>query len=382
MDPRTELASARPEAVKQHGGKGVGWGILACLLITGAAWQLSELPFSPFTIVRNGKPQHPIEPVMMAIILGMIIANLIPLPKALQKGIKFSAKRFLPLGVIFLGARLDFNQIIRVGSAGLLMSLATIIMGLGLFLLFIRLGWVRQKLGLLLGIGTAICGGTAIVAAAPVIEADEQDVTFGVATVTLCGLVAMFVLPVLAGIMHLSPRAYGMWAGLSIHQTPQVIAAGFALGEESGAYATTVKLSRVCLLAPVLMLIGWQAARMQLIEGGPGTKRIHWARMFPMFVLGFIAMALLRTLGLLPEWSTHFQHWPAFIAKDGTYHISIAGLCEDLSKFFIVISMAGVGLETRFSAFKQTGLKPLVMSFAAAIVICVVILICLLAAHV
>src|SRR6202042_1975499 len=150
---------------------------------------------------------------------------------------------------IFLGARLDFEQIIKLGAVGVAMSCGEVI--LALILMFALTKWLKLsgKLGTLLGIGTAICGGTAIVAAAPVIEAEESDVVFGVATVTLLGLVAMFILPPLGHLMAMSDKAFGIWAGLSIHQLPQVVAAGFDYSQPAGGQATVVKLARICLLA-------------------------------------------------------------------------------------------------------------------------------------
>lgn len=342
-------------------------GVAAAGLVTVAAIYVSELPFAPFTLTGD---RHPIEPVMVAIIIGMIIANLLPLPKLLQPGLRFTIKRLLPIAVILLGARLDFVNILKVGFAGLGMSLLTIVAGIGLFLLFIRLGWVKYKLGLLLGIGTAICGGTAIVAAAPVIGADDKDVTFGVATVTLCGLVAMFLLPLAAGAMHMSEHAFGVWAGLSIHQTPQVIAAGFAYGNEAGDTATIVKLARVCLLAPALIVLGWLAARFDAPDGP--QRRFRLRGLFPMFVVGFLLMALLKTLGLLPDVNLQIPGSTLFDAR--SIDFNLARLCETVSKLVIIAAMAAVGLETRFSALRHTGVRPLALGFAAAGIICAGIL--------
>lgn len=333
-------------------------GVAVCAAVTLVAIWLSELPFKPFTV--EGK--HPVEPVMIAILLGMIIANMLSLAGMLAPGIKFTAKKLLPLAIILVGARLDFMSILKVGATGVVMSVGTIALALGLFLLFVRWKWVETKLGLLLGIGTAICGGTAIVAAAPVIEAEEKDVSFGVATVTLLGLIGMFLLPVLGHLMHLSDQSFGIWAGLSIHQTPQVIAAGYSYNDAqtAGDVATTVKLARVCLLAPVIFVIGWVAARQARSSASGG--RVNYARMFPLFVFGFLAMALLRTLGWLPD------------ILIGKTVIRIPAWCETASKWLIVASMAAVGLETSFVALKQTGLRPLLLGLVSSVIISAVIL--------
>src|SRR5205085_2558993 len=169
-----------------------------------------------------------------------------------------------------------------------------------------RLLRLPAKLGVLLGVGTAICGGTAIVATAPVIEAEEKDVVFSVATVTLLGLIAMFLLPIAGHFLQLNSRAFGVWAGLAIHQTPQVVAAGFAYSPEAGQMATIVKLARVCLLAPVVFLIGIIYARKKLKHTGiEQRKKVNYLHLFPMFILGFVGLALLKTMGLLPDLTVH-----------------------------------------------------------------------------
>lgn len=329
-------------------------GVALAAIVSAAAIYLSELPFAPFTLSGN---RHPIEPVMLAIIFGMILANVFSLSKSLEPGFKFSTKKLLPLAVILLGARLDFFHLIRVGAAGLIMSVATIVVALAIFVLFIKWKWVETKLGLLLGIGTAICGGTAIVAAAPVIDAEEKDVSFSVATVTLCGLIAMFVMPFLAGAMKMSDWSFGVWAGLSIHQTPQVIAAGFSYSDPAGETATIVKLARVCLLAPALIFVSWAAQ-----SHGAARGRFQLGNVLPLFVIGFLLMALLKTLGWLPVFD--------ITLGSRTMRVDVAKSCEQVSRILIVVSMAAVGLETSLAALRRTGARPLLLGCVAAIVIC------------
>jgi uncharacterized integral membrane protein (TIGR00698 family) len=353
------------------------YGVLVALALTLAAIWLSERPFAPFTISGN---RHPIEPVMLAIVLGMVLSNVWTLPKLFQPGLKFSVKKLLPLGIILLGARLDFRDLIKLGGQGLVLSVLDTFIALGLLLGLTYLFKLPRKLGVLLGIGTAICGGTAIVATAPVIEAEEKDVAFSVATVTLLGLIAMFAMPFLGHVLDLSDKAFGIWAGLAIHQTPQVVAAGFAYSDEAGQTATIVKLARVCLLAPFVFLIGLVYARRKMTSTGVSTiKNINYAHLFPTFILGFLALALLNTLGFLPKLTMHLNG-PIFKAAD--HQVNLAGSLEQASKFLITISMAGVGLETKFSSMKQTGLKPFVASLIAALVIAVLILFLIQTLHI
>ncbi len=343
--------------------------LLALGLTLVAIW-LSEQPFPPFTVSGN---RHPIEPVMLAIILGMSVSNCWNLPRVLQPGLKFSVKKLLPLGIVLLGPRLNFRDLVKVGAEGFILCVLESVVERVLLYILTRVLKLPRKLGVLLGVGTAICGGTAIVATAPVIEAEEKDVAFSVATVTLLGLIAMFALPFLGHMLSLSSKAFGIWAGLAIHQTPQVVAAGFAYSTEAGQTATIVKLARVCLLAPVVFLIGLVYARNKM-KGSGVTKRknINYAHLFPTFVLGFLAVALLNTAGLLPNLTLHIS--PGGALHAGDHPVNLAGFLEQISKFLIVVSMAGVGLETKFSAMRQTGLKPFAASLIAAVIIACLVL--------
>jgi uncharacterized integral membrane protein (TIGR00698 family) len=355
------------------------WGIAAAGAITLVALWVAELDVWPFTLrVGTGRASHPLEPVMIAILLGMIIGNIWRLPRSFHPGLKFSVKKLLPLGIVLLGARLQFGDMMKVGLTGLALSgLETVV---ALALLFVLARWLNlpPKLGTLLGVGTAICGGTAIVAAAPVIEAEDKDVAFSVATVTLLGLLAMFALPVIGHMLDLTSKQFGVWAGLAIHQTPQVIAAGYAYWPlhqdyttEAGDTATIVKLARVCLLAPVVFILGFLHARSKARHAGGPSRRINYVSLFPMFILGFIGMALMRTLGYIPDVTVRDA---AFLGS-GAHSFNLGAVAEKLSRFCIVMSMAGVGLETKFVAMRNTGFKPFAASFAAVLVVAVLVLV-------
>ena len=371
------LPSAKPAAAPAEKKDHPIWGVLVSVAVTLVAIWLSEVHVPPFTLAGG---RHPIEAVMLAIVLGMILSNCWTLPKAVQPGLKFSVKKLLPLGIVLLGARLNFREMVKVGAQGLILSILETVVALVLLMLLTRLLKLPRKLGVLLGVGTAICGGTAIVATAPVIEAEEKDVVFSVATVTLLGLIAMFALPVIGHFLELSSKAFGIWAGLAIHQTPQVVAAGFAYSPsgqpyspEAGQTATIVKLARVCLLAPVVFIIGVVYARQKLKATGVGErKKINYFHLFPMFVIGFLAVALLNTIGLLPKLTFHIAEGGLLASGDRDWNL--AGFLEQISKVCIIISMAGVGLETKFAAMRQTGLKPFVASLIAVLVVAVMIL--------
>lgn len=355
------------------------YGVLLAIGVSLVALWVSALGFWPFTTVSaRGRVAHPIEPVMIALLMGMVLSNTWSLPRSLQSGIKFSVKKLLPLGIVFLGARLHFGEMMKVGLTGLGLTILETVVALSLLALLARWLNLPRKLGVLLGVGTAICGGTAIVAAAPAIEAEERDVAFSVATVTLLGLVAMLVLPIVGHLLDLTSKQFGIWAGLAIHQTPQVVAAGYAYSPADADYspvagdtAVIVKMTRVCLLAPVVFILGLVYARRKLGRSvADANKKINYLRLFPVFVLGFVGMALLNTLGLLPE--LNFRHAALFGA--GEHTTTLASVADQLSRFCILMSMAAVGLETKFSAMKQTGAKPIGASLLAVVVVAVMVL--------
>jgi uncharacterized integral membrane protein (TIGR00698 family) len=366
------LARSKPKSKET-----IAWGLLACLALTMVSMSATYIPFWPFTVVNPSDPTkltHPLEPVMVSIVLGMILSNIWALPKSFHPGIKYSVKKLLPLAIILLGAKLNFKQILKLGSVSIGMGLFEVVLALTLMFIFVRWLKLSGKLGTLLGIGTAICGGTAIVATAPVIEAEESDVVFGVATVTLLGLIGMFLLPVLAHLMQMSQEAFGIWAGLAIHQTPQVVAAGFSYGDQAGQTATVTKMFRVCLLAPVVFVTGVIYARNKARrQESTGRKNINYFALFPKFVFGFLAVALLNTFGWLPNFTAHFSQ-DAFGVGKVQREFSTAELAQAGANFFIVMSMAGVGLETKFTAMKQTGLRPFFAAAVSAVVIAVVVL--------
>jgi uncharacterized integral membrane protein (TIGR00698 family) len=345
-------------------------GLLLCLVLTVISYWVAALPVWPFVI--NGR--HPIEPVTIVIVLGMIAGNCFSLSKQFQPGIKYSVKKLLPLGIVLLGARLDFREVLNVGAVGVAMSCLEVILALVIMLLLTRWLKLSGKLGTLLGIGTAICGGTAIVAAAPVIEAEESDVVFGVATVTLLGLIAMFLLPVAGHWLGLSDKAFGIWAGLTIHQLPQVVAAGFAYSPEAETHAIVVKLARICLLAPLVFIIGVVYARHKAKKHqGYNHGKINYFSMFPKFIFGFLALAFLRAQGWLPDITVHFPN-QVVAAGQVDKQFNLPDIAQSCSAFAVAMSMGGVGVETKFKALKQTGLRPLLAAAISAVAITVVTL--------
>ncbi len=295
-----------------------------------------------------------------------------PLTWQLRPGTDFVIKRVLPLGIVLLGAGLDFYNLLMLGMrvlAGAAFIIAAIVLATRYLSRFVS---VKRKLAMLIGIGTAICGSAAIVAAAPVIESDEEDIAISIAAVNLLGVVAMLIFPVLGGLLLLSPETYGEWCGLAIHATPQVIAAGFAHptgGQTAGEIATIVKLTRISLLGPALFILGVVYARQRRKQEVYVGQRVSYARLIPAFVIFFLALAFLRTTGFLPEVTVHMTDRFLLGGGDRTFHLGL--LLASAGKWLITGAMAAVGLITEFHALKTGGIRPFALGLASTGIIAV-----------
>lgn len=360
---------AAPEKKRMHAG--IALGLLASTVLALAAMWIAEAPVWPFTI--SGK--HPIDAAGLAILLGMLAGNFLKVPAYMQPGIKFAVKKVLPVGIILLGARLNMKELIRVGGTGVLLSILEIALAMLVVIVLGRRLGLGRKLATLLGVGTAICGGSAILATAPIIEAEEDDIVFSVAVVSLLGTIAMFLYPIIGHLLHMDNKSFGMWSGLTLYQTPQVVAAGFSYSQDSGEIATIVKLARVCLLAPVVFALGLYFARDKEVKTGHQThgkkKKINYFSLIPTFIIGLFALVALRSFGFLPEVTFHLTQWPLGPADR---HLDLAGFCGNLSTLCVVISMAGAGLETKFDVFKKIGHLPLMAAACGFLVVTAVVL--------
>lgn len=303
-------------------------GLALAAAIAGVGFAINRLPH-----------MAALSPLILSIVLGMAVHNGIGTAARCRAGVKFALRRVLRLAIVLLGLQLTLGQVLSVGGAGLAVVVASLAATF-LFTLWLgrRLG-VDRKLSELIAAGTSICGASAVIAANTVTEGSDEDVAYAVACVTVFGSAAMLLYPVLAGLLHLDPRAFGLWAGASIHEIAQVAAAAFQNGKESGELATIAKLSRVTLLAPVVILLGLVARR-----AGEG-RATRAAAPFPWFVIGFIAMIGFNSLDLLP---------PAQVAA-----------IAPVTTFLLSIALAAMGLETDMRKLKAEGLRPLLLGAGA-----------------
>ena len=281
------------------------------------------------------------SPLILAILLGIAVRNTVGTPRVCQPGITFSLKRLLKAAIILLGLQLSVQQVIEVGAVGLGIVTATLVST------FVFTCWLGKRLGVgkkltqLIAAGTSICGASAVIAANVIVEGHDEDVAYAVAMVTVFGTASMLLYPLLPGLLHLSPQAFGIWCGASIHEVAQVIAAAFQDSTVSGQVATISKLSRVMLLAPMVLTLGVLSAGLPQRGQKLSLRQVP----IPWFVLYFVAVILINSLNILPE--------------------SAKAVVIQFNQFFLAVSLAAMGLETSLHKMIQAGLKPLYLGAAS-----------------
>jgi uncharacterized integral membrane protein (TIGR00698 family) len=271
--------------------------------------------------------------LILAILIGIAFHNVVGAPAICKAGIKFSMRRILRFAIILYGLQLTLAQVASVGIVGFLAVSATLA---ATFIFTVQAGkliGVEPKLAELVGAGTAVCGAAAVVATNTVTEGSEEDVAYGVACVTAFGTIAMFLYPLLPQLLHLDARGYGLWSGSSIHEVAQVIAASLQNGQVSGDFALIAKLTRVALLAPLVLSLGFLRSRRR------GEN--HASAPAPWFVFGFLAVVIVNSLVTIPPQ-----------VKSGLIQAT---------PFFLAMATAAMGLETDIRKLMAKGFRPFLL---------------------
>ncbi len=317
-------------------------GLLAVVVLAGVAFASTLILPSIFGAVTVG------------LFLGIFVANLRPTP-FLDAGARLARGWFLPIGIVLLGARLSLADILSTGLGAMSVLVIDVVLVLTVTLVLGRMLGMSPRLSALIGVGTAICGNTAIVATAPVVKADDREVSFAVATITLFGTAAVVIYPLIGHALGMSDNLFGHWAGAAVNDTSQVAATAFSYSTEAGETATIVKLTRNTLMVPVIFGVGLWMARVRSTDGdtatGGGLLR-STRKALPPFLLGFLAMALVNSAGFIPD--------------------EVADRFVQLSQVFIVAALVGVGLSTRLGSLRQIGLAPFLMGLVVATMLALV----------
>ena len=298
-----------------------------------------------------------VSALIIAIVLGVLLTNVVHLPDALSPGIDFSAKKLLRAGIILLGLKLSLTSIIDLGVPMLLVVACIVTGGMLGTVLLGRLLRVPPNLSLLIACGFSICGAAAVAGAAGVTDPDdeaEEDTITAVALVVIFGTLMIPLVPLVAGLLGLDVVAAGKWAGGSTHEIAQVVAIGGVIGGGALAVAVVVKLARVLLLAPVIAVLSIRQRRLQRATDAPGqqTSRSKLPPIVPPFILGFLAMVLLRSSVALPG--------------------AALGAGETLQTLLLAAAMFGLGCGVRVRNLLKVGLRPFGLAAASTLLVAVI----------
>ncbi len=312
-----------------------------------------------------GFTKSPISAIMMAIILGMIVANSVKLPDSMTAGVKFCASTILRVGIMLLGIRLSLLGAGRFTLVALPFVVLAIAIGLTTVGLLGRSIGLSRQLSGLIAVGTSICGVTAIVATAPLIKANDAEVSYSIACITVFGLAAMFLYPILGHYMFSDqPALAGLFLGTSIHETAQVAGAGLMYEAQYNApvaldIATVTKLVRNLCMIAVIPLVGVLYSKER--DAMSSTGGVKWLSMIPWFIVGFALMSGLRTIGDLGD-------RPFGILDTALWNEAVQFI-RDTAGRCLLVAMAAVGLTSMFSGIRKIGLRPFLLGlFAAALV--------------
>ena len=276
---------------------------------------------------------------IFGILLGILFAG-VHRPRVLEEGIRFTGKKILQYSIILLGFEMNLFHVLDIGAQSFSVMIFTLLTS------FFVAWSVGRMLGLdrdtttLIGAGTAICGGSAIAAVAPVIEAEDKDIVFSISTIFLFNVIAVFLFPFLGHLMGLSDSGFGMWAGTAINDTSSVVAAGYSYSEAAGSYATIVKLTRALMIVPVCLFFAFLNAHSKKSQ----NSTFQLKKVFPFFILWFVVASIINTTGILPAEMSHL--------------LGAAG------KFAIILAMSAIGLNTDMRALINNGTRPIILGLA------------------
>ncbi len=309
-------------------------------------------------LIPNAMLTKAISEIVIALLLGLLIRNIIHLPAQIEAGAKFALNRILRLGIILLGLRLSLQDIAATGLTAIALILFCIAFALGLAFLIGRSLKIPRRLAALIGMGTAVCGNSAIIATAPLIEAKEEELSFAVAMITLFGLIAVIVYPILGHAFAFSDMTFGLWSGTAVNDTSQVVATAASFSDRALDIATIVKLTRNVFLGPLMILMGFIYAR----ATHHSTEQLRMHPVIPWFVIAFIVMSILRTLGIAAG------ILPQNVDKPETLLVSATWLkfADDASKFAILCALTGIGLSTNIASLRRVGWRPFVLALSVA----------------
>lgn len=277
---------------------------------------------------------------IIALFLGTIINSFFH-PSWIEPALKFTSKRILKVAIILLGASLSVGTIMSVGKMTFFVMIFTFAMCFGGGYFIRKLFGLNWKLSNLISAGTGICGGSAIAAISPVIDAEDKDIAFAMSSTFIFDMVMVALYPIMGKFLGMTDIAYGIWAGTSVNDTASVVASGYAFSEIAGDFATMVKLTRTIAIIPTVLVFAYIGTRMKQKELKKANKeqKVNIVKIVPWFICGFLLLAALNSAGCIPA--------------------AVGGVIKSISKFLMVTALAAIGLGTSITDFKKAGLAPM-----------------------
>lgn len=301
-------------------------GIALTALISVPAWIIGNV----FPIV--GSP-------VLGILFGMILAFW-RRPEQFNEGIGYTSKKLLQYSIILLGFSMNLYNVFAVGKQTLVLMAFTLTAAFATAYVAGKLLKINGNTKTLIGVGSAICGGSAIAAAAPVIRASDEEVAHSISTIFFFNVIAAFLFPFLGHAFGMSGQSFGLWVGTAVNDTSSVVAAGYTFSSSAGDLAVIVKLTRTLMIVPVTLFLAVYTSRK---EAGKQAGTYSIVKIFPWFVLGFLAASLINTFLGLPA--------------------GVSGFLSQTGKFVIVMAMAAIGLNTNLIKLLKNGVRPIVLGF-------------------
>ena len=304
-------------------------GVVICFAVAGLS-----------VLVEKLIPGDLLGASIIALFMGTIINSFFH-PDWMKPALKFTSKKILKAAIVLLGASLSINTIMSVGKMTFFVMIFTFAMCFGGGYFIRKLFGLNWKLSNLISAGTGICGGSAVAAIAPVIDADDKDIAFAMSSTFLFDMVMVALYPLMGKALGMSDIAYGIWAGTSVNDTASVVASGYAFSEAAGDFATMVKLTRTIAIIPTVLVFAYIGTRMKQrqMQTANGGKKVNILKIVPWFIGGFLVLAVVNSVGLIPT--------------------AVSGVMKGASKFLMVTALAAIGLGTSITDFKKAGLAPM-----------------------
>lgn len=343
-------------------------GLLLALSITAAAMTTHHYLLKPAGI--------PLGSTALAMLVGIALQNLLSLPTTIQSGCRWVVTRLIPIAIVALGAGLNLSVLATSGLRYLVFIITAISVSIAVSLFLGKLLKLKKSTSLLIGCGTGICGSSAILAVAPVLESDEEDIIVSVGAINLIGIVAMFICISIGATFSISAESFGLWAGATIHAVPTVAAAAFDHSVEAGEIATLVKLGRVAMLVPLIFFIAFTKHTQFKTTNGSGnsvTKNTSLlrrvAKLIPWFVWGFALMALAGSLGLVPDLS-----FSSSLLSSEAIILDSTDLIRAIGKLLLAAAMAAIGLQVNLKSMLTAGKKAITVAMLSWLSLTLIVL--------